>query len=505
MVDYFTDAVANHPPRIKAFGTPTPLVETSELVNFFCGAEDREDGQTLSISWFKDGTPLAATGSSIQFTAPGDTGVYEISCQVLDSGGLTSSASRPLHVVELNNHAPVIQTLLPAQNFILPNSITTVTCSAVDGDNDQLTYIWTAPDGGSLSETGSMVTWQAPAAAGAYSITCVVEDTHTASDSAEINIVVTDPSGGEMGYPVLFLPFSGNVTDYSGFGNNSLRYGATFVPDRAGNPNAALHFDGVDDKVQVSNSNLLNFTMAISVSLWIKVEEFFGRESYPISHGNWDNRWKISITEQRVRWTVKTSAGVIDLDSDTELLINTYYHVVTLFDGQNLDIYLNGVLDAHTTFSGTINQTDWALTIGQVLPGNPEYNFKGIIDDIRLYDYGLSSEEVGALFVAPVQVDNKNLTGLPDEFFLAPAYPNPFNPSTTISYGLPQATQVILTVHDIRGRQVTVLDNSFKEAGQYSLIWNGLDSSKRLVGTGIYFCRLQAGVKSKTIKLIYLR
>lgn len=504
IVDYSSGIAANHPPRIKGFGTPTPTVVSESLVHFYNEAEDREDGDGLAISWFINGTPLAATGSSIQFTAPIDTGSYEVSSIVTDSGSLTNTAYAMLHIIEHINQAPMIESLEADHAFLLANASTNITCTAVDEDEDELSYAWSAPNGGMLSGEGSTVSWEAPGETGEYLISCIVADPFQASDSMSIIVNVTD-STGAFGFPMLFLPFSGTVSDRSSYGNQTVRSGATYVPDRAGNPDRALHFDGIDDRVQVTNTAQLNFTNAISVSLWLKIDEFFGREAYPISHGNWENRWKISITDQKIRWTVKTSSGIRDLDSATELLLDTYYHVVALFDGANFDIYLNGVLDAHTTFSGNINQTNLDLTIGQALPGNTQYNFKGILDDIRLYDYGLSSEEIMDLYTAPVQVVESNPMSLPENFFLAPAYPNPFNPSTTIRYGLPQSAQVLITLHDILGRQIAVLDNGFKEAGHYSLIWNGLDYSQRQVGAGIYFCRLQAGDHAQSIKIIYLR
>ncbi len=505
VVDYITDAVVNHPPRIKGFGTPTPMVEASTSVNFFCGAEDREDGTDVSINWYLNDTLLAATGSSIQFIAPSDTGSYEISCQVMDSEGLSISAVTSLQVVENINHAPVIQALTANRLFVLPNTSTTITCTATDNDGDVLTYVWAAPDGGTLSGSGHEVPWLSTDVPGEYTINCIVSDPDMAADSASIEIVVTDSTGGALGFPRLFLPFSGTLDDASGWGHSVTFSGANYVPDRAGHPNAALHFDGDNDRVQVSNAADLNFTEAISVSLWLKVEEFFGRESYPISHGNWENRWKISITENRIRWTVKTNTGVRDLDSVTELALNSYYHVVTLYDGYNFDIYINGVLDQHTTFSGTINQTNVDLTIGQVLPGNTEYNFKGIIDDVRLYDYGLTSAEIFALYSVPVNMDGNSEAKLPEQFSLSPAYPNPFNPSTRINYGLSQASQVSLTIHDITGKELVILENNYREAGHYSVQWNGLRRDNTPVSSGIYFCRLQAGNISQSIKIICLR
>ena len=84
-------------------------------------------------------------------------------------------------------------------------------------------------------------------------------------------------------------------------------------------------------------------------------------------------------------------------------------------------------------------------------------------------------------------------------------YPNPFNPTTTVSYDLPIASNVMLTVYDITGRTVTALRDTHQPAGTYSVQWNCIDDSGNSVSTGVYFCRLQAGDYTKTIKMGYLK
>jgi len=98
-----------------------------------------------------------------------------------------------------------------------------------------------------------------------------------------------------------------------------------------------------------------------------------------------------------------------------------------------------------------------------------------------------------------------DLVGLPIEFTLQPNYPNPFNPVTTISYSLPEASLVKLTVFDIRGQEVMTLQDATKPPGNYEIQWGGLDQAGNQVSTGVYFARLQAGDISKTIKMVYLR
>ncbi|NQV14271.1 T9SS type A sorting domain-containing protein, partial [bacterium] len=99
------------------------------------------------------------------------------------------------------------------------------------------------------------------------------------------------------------------------------------------------------------------------------------------------------------------------------------------------------------------------------------------------------------------------------EFALYQNFPNPFNPSTTISYSLPERSRVKLTVIDIRGREVITLQDESKSPGSYAVQWNGMDRFGNPVSTGLYLCRLQvvdpatgrAGNFSQTIKMVYLR
>ena len=74
------------------------------------------------------------------------------------------------------------------------------------------------------------------------------------------------------------------------------------------------------------------------------------------------------------------------MDSQTLLVLDSLYMVTVLYDGSDFEIYLNGVLDASSHWGGLILPTTIDLTIGQHLPGNNNYNFKGVLDDIRIYN-----------------------------------------------------------------------------------------------------------------------
>ena len=89
--------------------------------------------------------------------------------------------------------------------------------------------------------------------------------------------------------------------------------------------------------------------------------------------------------------------------------------------------------------------------------------------------------------------------------FLGQCYPNPFNPSTTIRFGLNRPVPVELKVYNVTGTVIKVLVDGRRGGGEHSVIWNGTDSSGRNVVSGVYFYRLEAGSFIKTRKMILLR
>ena len=88
---------------------------------------------------------------------------------------------------------------------------------------------------------------------------------------------------------------------------------------------------------------------------------------------------------------------------------------------------------------------------------------------------------------------------IPSEFALEENYPNPFNPSTTITYDLPQDANVVLKVSDILGREVGTLVNKYQQAGRYRILF---DASKLSSGTYVYELRAGSFTDSKKMILV---
>ncbi|MCK4654686.1 MAG: T9SS type A sorting domain-containing protein [Candidatus Cloacimonetes bacterium] len=84
-------------------------------------------------------------------------------------------------------------------------------------------------------------------------------------------------------------------------------------------------------------------------------------------------------------------------------------------------------------------------------------------------------------------------------------YPNPFNPTTTISYSLKENAKVSLNIYNIKGQKVKTLVNETKPAGEHSAIWNGRDSNGNRVSSGIYFYKLKSNRYEKIKKMILIK
>jgi len=97
------------------------------------------------------------------------------------------------------------------------------------------------------------------------------------------------------------------------------------------------------------------------------------------------------------------------------------------------------------------------------------------------------------------------ISGIPRSAELLNNYPNPFNPSTTIVYGVPKDGSVRLEVFNMLGQRVRTLVNTQHSAGTYEIKWDGTNESGKIVSGGIYFYRLNTGDLSLTKKMLFLK
>jgi hypothetical protein len=155
------------------------------------------------------------------------------------------------------------------------------------------------------------------------------------------------------------------------------------------------------------------------------------------------------------------------------------------------------VIASHQTHAGlrgqgtTSSRTEYAFTDENVVPGN-EYAY-------RLSDVSVSGavQRYASLSIA--------VSSLPGETEMDKAYPNPFNPTTYISYRLAEDGNTRITVFDAMGRKIRTLHEGRQSAGSYQVYWNGLDEDGRSVSSGMYLIRMQAGEILKVQKVMLAR
>jgi hypothetical protein len=95
---------------------------------------------------------------------------------------------------------------------------------------------------------------------------------------------------------------------------------------------------------------------------------------------------------------------------------------------------------------------------------------------------------------------------VPTQFELSHPYPNPFNPSTTMSFNLPASDRISLVIYDVLGKEVRrLIDNERFDFGPHHVMWNGIANDGRTAPSGTYFCRLSGNGNSITRSMILLK
>ncbi len=136
-----------------------------------------------------------------------------------------------------------------------------------------------------------------------------------------------------------------------------------------------------------------------------------------------------------------------------------------------------------------------------------------LVQQGNTYEYRLADVDYNDIITyhatREVTVDSNPLTATADNFTVM-AYPNPFNPSTTIRYSIPDVethsnASVLIAIYDITGKLITTLINKEQPSGWHEVQWNGTNQNSKEVPGGVYLSRVTVGNKVKTNKLILLK
>jgi hypothetical protein len=200
---------------------------------------------------------------------------------------------------------------------------------------------------------------------------------------------------------------------------------------------------------------------------------------------NGDTLWTKKIDAE-----YEAQAKSILIDQDGNYIIAGYRE---FYDPNHIDVYIiclnpNGDI----VWTQSVNRGSWTEASSILETPNGDFIVTGYTKNYYNDDWETD------LFIAKLSTeitginDNTN-TRLPEQVSPISNYPNPFNASTTIEYGLPDAGRVRIDVYDLLGRKVETLVEKEKQAGQHNAVWDALDHS-----SGVYFYRTEAGDFTKT-------
>ncbi len=454
VVDYMQTSVGyNYPPRIQSLAAERSPVEKGDTILIYGKGIDQET-KDLTYTFILPNENISGLEKEVSWKVPEVEGLYEIMLIVEDENQQTDTSVITIEVVAEINLTPEIHQIYPSSRYTTPGGTIHVTSIVTDGNNDPLEYTWTAT-GGNILGTGNEINWVAPNTEGIYIIQLMVSDGRGGTTSESLKLFVYDISLHADGGLIAWYPFAGSAQDISGNQLHGQVSGAKLTADSLGQALQAYFFDGINDHIRIANASVLNFTDGITISLFVQPQTIGDKERFIISHGSWQNRWKLSITpDRKVRWTLKNTAGAVkDLDSESVVEEDKYYHVAGTYNGRFMMLYINGRLESFIPFSGTLNASPVDLEIAQIVPDDPSYNFRGVLDEIKIYDFALLPDSVASESGTVItNTENNQL----NEGLGVRVYPIPASGSVTVEIS-PENNfnplDVIITILDIRGRE----------------------------------------------------
>ncbi|HEX7070488.1 MAG TPA: LamG-like jellyroll fold domain-containing protein [Rhodothermales bacterium] len=221
-----------------------------------------------------------------------------------------------------------------------------------------------------------------------------------------------------------------------------------------------------------------------------------GTNYYFISTARGDNisRAAISVGNTTTPWSAESGANGVEYDE------NELHHMVSTLTDSEITLYLDGVLSNVTPLAANnvidSISTDFAYLARGGYTADPSWI--GVIHEFNIYNRALTAEEIASLYSTATDVESA--PEVPGSFALRQNFPNPFNPSTTISYTLPERSRVTLAVYDLLGHEVASLVDSEQAPGEYEVTFDGSD-----LASGVYLAVMRAGSFHQSRKLLLLK
>jgi len=229
-----------------------------------------------------------------------------------------------------------------------------------------------------------------------------------ALDSVEINSLYQEGGWSSLDQGlVASYPFNGNANDESGNDLHGTVNGALLTTDRFGNANSAYSFDGISDFINVPDDNSLDFTNQLSISVWVYLNDYtfyndnderviIGKQRAVGGTGIIFTGLTYSATQLKSTFGVGNGTEGTGAYSDDTLSLQHWHNLVGVYNGTQVQLYKDGVLIKTESTTVTLLNSTQPLCIGK--EGDINRNFKGKIDDVRIYNRALDSTEISDIY-----------------------------------------------------------------------------------------------------------
>jgi len=396
------------------------------------------------------------------------------------------------------NNAPVIT--LVSDITVNEDESSTVTLSSTDADGDAITY-------SAVSDTNAVTV-------------SVLSSTLTLTPTANWHGVATIKVSASDGKAMDSTSFKLTITPVSDIASIQ---DVTIDEDKSAELTLTSTFTGTTTFTAVSDTNAVTTSVSSSTLTLTPMANWHGVaniKAYASDGSSKDSTsFKLTVNPvQDVPTAFEWVSGALDTINITQSNLTDTYTIqwdasTDAADGDSIYYLLYaqiGVLEAEEIYDTTstsvpITYQEFLENVFEPFPMLPRVTVKFSVVATDGIDTVNVTGDDRVLFVNRYEFLSTEGEGIPTEFALHENYPNPFNPTTTLRFDLPEVSNITLTIYNMLGQRVRTFNMNDTPAGYHSIKWNATNDYGEQVGAGVYLYQLQTKDFVKTRKMVLLK